>query len=104
VIGIGTFAAINPGVVEAFRRGLYRDAPAKRQALEFVQDHKLNRLGADQREDCDKRSLQPLGEGTAAGQPNVNMVDLRRDAVQGGMPCNDRVRLQKNQHALHAPR
>jgi hypothetical protein len=60
-----------------------------------VQDHKLNRPGADQREDCDKRSLQPLGEVTAAEQPNVNMVDLRRDAVQGSMPHNDRVRLQK---------
>lgn len=60
-----------------------------------MQDHKLNRLGPDQRENCDKRPLQPLGEVTAAEQPNVNMVDLRRDAVQGSMPHNDRVRLQK---------
>lgn len=105
VIGVGTFAAINPGVVAAFRRGLYPTVrQSGRRSWSFVQDHKLNRLGPDQRENCDKRPLQPLGEVTAAEQPNVNMVDLRRDALQGSMPHSDRVRLQKNQHALHAPR
>jgi hypothetical protein len=36
VIGVGTFAAINPGEAEAFRRVLYPDGPAKRQAPELL--------------------------------------------------------------------
>ena len=105
VIGAGAFAVVNPGVVKAFYRDIYPDDPAKRQALElcFMQDHKFNRLDADQRDACYTRMLQPLGEVTPSEQPNVNLVDLQRAAAQGSMPRNDIIRLQENQAAPHSP-
>lgn len=105
VIGSAAFAAMNPGVVNAFYHDIYPDDPAKRQALElcFTQDHKFNRLDSDARDACYKRMLQPLGEVTSSEQPNVNVIDLQRAAAQGGMPKNDIIRLQEDQHATHSP-
>lgn len=44
LIGARAVAAMNPGVAQAFHRGIYPEDPAKRQALElcFMQDHKFN--------------------------------------------------------------
>ncbi|MGA8399036.1 MAG: hypothetical protein WB697_04065 [Stellaceae bacterium] len=105
VIGAGAYAAMNPGVVNAFYHGVYPDDPAKQQALElcFMQDHTFNRLDASARDACYSRMLQPLGEVTASGRPNVNMVDLQRAAAQGSMPRNDIIRLQESRNASHPP-
>ena len=105
VIGAGGYAAMNPGVVNAFYRGIYPDDPAKQQALElcFMQDHAFNRLDAGARDACYSRMLQPLGEMSTSGQPTVNMVDLQRAAAQGSMPRNDIIRLQENRDAPHSP-
>ncbi len=105
VIGAGAYAAMNPGIVNAFYRDIYPDDPAKRQALElcFMQDHTFNRLDASARDACYQRMLQPLGEMPTSGQPTVNMVDLQRAAAQGSMPKNDIIRLQEDQRALHSP-
>lgn len=102
VVGTGAFAAMNPGVVKAFQRGIDPDdrQSGRRSRCPFMQDHKFNRLDADQRDGCDKRLLQSLGEVIAAEQPDINIVDLRRDAVQGSMPRNG---LPQYRHAPHAP-
>lgn len=105
VIGAGGYAAMNPGVVNAYYRDIYPEDPAKQQALElcFTQDHKFNRLDADERDACYKRMLQPLGELPASGRPNINMVDLQRAADEGSMPRNDIIRLQQDRSAPHSP-
>jgi hypothetical protein len=90
-------------------RGLYLDAypsdPAKRQALElcFLQDHRFNRLDADEREACYRHALVP--QETAGGalpvQLPANEIDLQRSAAVGSMPRNDIRRHEETQNALH---
>lgn len=98
VLGAAGFAVMNPGMVKAFYHDIYPDDPAKRQALDmcFMENHKFNRLDADERDACYKRMLQPLGEITSSAPPNVNAVDLQRAAAQGSMPRNDIIRLQED--------
>jgi hypothetical protein len=105
VIGAGAYAAMNPGVVNAFYHDVYPDDPAKRQALElcFTQDHTFNRLDASARDACYSRMLPQLGEVSATRQPTVNMVDLQRAAAQSSMPRNDIIRLQEDRNAPHPP-
>jgi hypothetical protein len=109
VAGAGAFAVMNPGVVKAFYEDIYPSDPAKRQALElcFMQDHKFNRIEADEREACYRRMLQPLGAISSAGAPpepvNANPVDLQRAASQGNMPRNDIRRIEQNEHPPRAP-
>ncbi|HXC26622.1 MAG TPA: hypothetical protein VNV38_01610 [Stellaceae bacterium] len=106
VIGAAGYAAINPGVVDAFYRDIYPSDPAKAQALDmcFVENHEFNRLNAGQRDACYQRMLQRLGEITPADRPNVNPIDLQRAAAQGSMPKSDIIRLQQNQiAAAHLP-
>jgi hypothetical protein len=109
VIGAGGFAVTNPGMVKGFYEDLYPSDPAKRRALElcFMQDHKFNRLFADEREACYHRMLSSLGEiptaGAAAEQPTANLVDLQRSAGAGSAPRNDIRRLEQNENASHSP-
>lgn len=108
VIGAGGFAVTNPGGVKAFYEELYPSDPAKRHALElcFVQDHKFNRLFADQRAACYGRMLSSLGAipapGEAAEQPTANLVDLGRSAGAGSVPRNDIRRLEQNETTPHS--
>lgn len=106
VIGAAGYAAINPGVVDTFYRGIYPSDPAKAQALDmcFMENHEFNRLDADQRDACYSRMLQRLGEITPADRTNMNAIDLQRSAAQGSMPKSDIIRLQQNQlAAAHSP-
>jgi hypothetical protein len=109
VVGAGAFAAMNPNVVKGFYEDLYPGDPARRQTLElcFMQDHKFNRLDADQREACYQRMLSSLGEiptvGTAAERPTANLVDLQRSAGAGSVPRNDILRLEQNQNPPRSP-
>jgi len=109
VIGAGGFAITNPGLVKGLYEDLYPSDPAKRHALElcFMQDHKFNRLFADEREACYHRMLSSLGEIPAAGaateQPTANLVDLERSAGAGNVPRNDIRRLEQNENAAHSP-
>jgi hypothetical protein len=109
VVGAGGFVAMNPGVVKGFYEDLYPSDPAKRQALElcFMQDHKFNRLDADQRDACYHRLLSSLGEVPAAGaaalRPTANLVDLQRSAGAGSVPRNDIRRLEQNQNPPRSP-
>ncbi|HML10320.1 MAG TPA: hypothetical protein VK432_05625 [Stellaceae bacterium] len=97
VIGAGGYAALNPGVVNAFYHDVYPSDPAKREALEmcFRDNHNFNRLDWGERDACYKRMLQPMGEVSPSDQPTVNLVDLQRAAAQGSMPRNDIIRLQQ---------
>jgi hypothetical protein len=91
-------------------RGLYLDAypsdPAKRQALElcFLQDHRFNRLDADEREACYRHALVPdeVANGSPV-QPPANEIDLQRSAAVGSMPRSDIRRHEETQNALHLP-
>jgi hypothetical protein len=109
VVGVGGFAAMNPSVVKGFYEDLYPSDPAKRQALElcFMQDHKFNRLDADQREACYHHLLSSLGDipaaGAAALRPTANLVDLQRSAGAGSVPRNDIRRLEQNQNPPRSP-
>jgi len=109
VVAAGGFAAANPERVMGFYEDLYPSDPAKRQALElcFLQDHKFNRLEADQREGCYRRVLSSPAEiastGAAAERPTVNLVDLERSAGAGSLPRNDIRRLEQNQSLSRSP-
>lgn len=105
ILGAGAFAAMNPGVVKAFYDQIYPSDPAKREALDlcFMQDHKFNRLDADERDSCYQRMLQPLGEINSSERPVINPVDLQRAAAQGSMPRSDIIRLQEDRNVPHPP-
>lgn len=105
VVGAAAFAVMNPGVVKAFYQGIYPSDPAKREALDmcFRENHKFNRLDADERDGCYKRMLQPLGEVTPSQQLNVNPIDLQRAAAQGSMPRSDIIRLQEDRNPPRSP-
>jgi hypothetical protein len=109
VIGAAAFAITNPGLVKGFYEDLYPSDPAKRQALElcFMQDHKFNRLFADERDACYHRMLSSLGEIPTADavteQPTANLVDLQRSAGAGSVPRNDIRRLEQSENAAHSP-
>jgi len=109
VIGAAGFTITNPGVVTGFYEDLYPSDPAKRHALElcFMQDHKFNRLFANERDACYHRMLSSLGEIPAAGavseQPTANLVDLQHSAGAGSAPRNDIRRLEQNENAAHSP-
>jgi len=105
IVGGGSLAAMNPGVVRAFYEDIYPTDPAKRQALElcFVRDHKFNRLDADQREACYRTMLVSHGEIAAQSpdrQPPMNSVDLQRAAGMGSVPRNDIRRSEETRGAL----
>jgi hypothetical protein len=112
VVGAGTFAAMNPGVVKAFYEDIYPSDPAKRQALElcFMQDHKFNRLESSERDRCYRQMLFTASEHSAPTavsaeqQPNVNLIDLGRAAAQGNLPRNDIRRLEQNENPPRPPR
>jgi len=101
--GIG-FIAAHPEAARGYYLEIYPTDPAKKQALElcFLQDHKFNRLDADQRENCYKHALVPaqsMASQMAVDPPAANEVDLRRAAASGHMPKNDIRRLEQNETA-----
>jgi hypothetical protein len=105
VVGAGLVAAY-PNVVRGYYLDLYPSDPAKKQALElcFLQDHKFNRLDADQRENCYRHALLPIQ--VIAGMsmveiPQANAVDLQRAAAQGHLPRNDIRRAEQTQSTLN---
>jgi hypothetical protein len=106
IVGAGGVAAVYPEAVRSFYLDVYPSDPAKRQALEmcFLQDHKFNRLDADERETCYRHALMPIeaaGGAIPVQPPQPNEVDLRRSAAVGSMPRNDIRRHEETDSALH---
>jgi hypothetical protein len=110
IVVAGSVAAVHPEAIRNFYLDVYPSDPGKREALElcFLQDHKFNRLDAEERDTCYKHALVPTATDAAVGivpadQPQPNEVDLRRDAAAGSMPRNDVRRHEETQNALHMP-
>jgi len=109
IVGAVGFVAAYPNVVLGYYLDLYPTDPAKKQALElcFLQDHRFNRLDADQREGCYRHALLPvesIAGMSMAEVPHANPVDLQRAAAQGHLPRNDIRRAEQTQNALnHSP-
>jgi hypothetical protein len=104
VVGGGAVAG-HPGAIWDYYRELYPSDPVKSQALEmcFLQDHKFNRLDADEREGCYKRALVAVQvtQGYVAVEPSQpNAIDLRRAAAAAGMPRNDVRRIEQTENTL----
>jgi len=101
----GGVAAVYPEAIRSFYLDVYPSDPAKRQALElcFLQDHKFNRLDADEREACYRHALMPTDAADSAlpVQPAANEIDLRRSAAVGSMPLDDVRRHEETQNTLH---
>jgi hypothetical protein len=106
----GGVASVHPEVIENFCENIFPSDAAKRQALDlcFLQDHKFNRLDADEREACYHRNLTATARETtlAVASPapiEPNAVDMRRAAGEGHMPRNDVRRREQLENALHLP-
>ena len=102
----GGVASVHPEVIANFYEDLYPSDAAKRQALDlcFLQDHKFNRLNADERNLCYRRNLTPAEMASAVRSPlEPNAVDMWRAAGEGHMPRNDVRRREQTEDALHLP-
>jgi hypothetical protein len=102
IVAGGSVAPNFAGAIRGLYLDVYPSDPAKRQALElcFLQDHRFNRLDADEREACYRHALVP--DEVATGLP-ANEIDLQRSAAVGNMPRNDIRRREETQNALHLP-
>jgi hypothetical protein len=68
----------------------------------FLQDHKFNRLDADERESCYRHALLPTQaaeDEPIPVSPQANAVDLRRSAAVGHLPHNDIRRVEEEDRA-----
>jgi hypothetical protein len=105
VIGGAALLAAYPNVVRGYYLDIYPTDPAKQQALElcFLQDHRFNRLDANERESCYRHALLPIQSAAASMDdlPPPNAVDLQRAAAQGSLPRNDVRRAEQTQSALN---
>jgi hypothetical protein len=106
ILGGGGVAAAYPNALRSYYLDLYPTDPGKRQALEmcFLQDHKFNRLDADERENCYRHALLPtqaVAGTSAVDQAQANAIDLRRAAAEGTLPRNDVRRSERTDSALH---
>jgi hypothetical protein len=106
----GGVASVHPEVIESFYETIYPSDSAKRQALDlcFLQDHKFNRLDADEREACYRRNLTQMASAAtlALAMPapyEPNAIDMRRAAGEGHLPRNDVRRREQTPNALHLP-